>query len=63
MTISLDLPSDLENERSVEVAQLNLPLPEYILRVLSLRPFLQNPSKTRVELVAYWESIGVIPMS
>lgn len=60
MTISLDLPSDLENELSDEAAQLNLPLPEYILRVLSFRPFLQNPPKTGVELVAYWESIGVI---
>ncbi|MDS3859600.1 hypothetical protein RIF25_02145 [Thermosynechococcaceae cyanobacterium BACA0444] len=60
MTISLELPSGLENELSDEAAQLNLPLPEYILRVLSFRPFLQNPPKTGVELVAYWESIGVI---
>lgn len=44
----------------------SLPLAEYILRVLSFRPFLQNPPqspKSGVELVAYWaywENIGVI---
>ena len=37
-----------------------MPLAEYILRVLSFRPFLQNPPKTGLELVAYWESVGVI---
>lgn len=60
MNISLDLPSELENELSAEASQLKLPLAEYILRVLSFRPFLQNPPKTGVELVAYWESIGVV---
>ncbi|PZO39969.1 MAG: hypothetical protein DCF17_12615 [Shackletoniella antarctica] len=59
MTISLELPSELENELSTEASQLKLPLAEYILRVLSFRPFLQNPPKTGVELVAYWENIGV----
>ena len=60
MTISLDLPTELEQELSVEASQLKLPLGEYILRVLSFRPFLQNPPKTGVDLVAYWESVGVI---
>ncbi len=60
MTISLDLPSELENELSAEASQLELPLSEYILRVLSFRPFLRNSPKTGVELVAYWESVGVI---
>lgn len=60
MNISIELPSDLENELSTEASQLKLPLAEYILRVLSFRPFLQNPPKTGVELVAYWESVGVV---
>lgn len=60
MTISLDLPSELETELSAEASQLKLPLAEYILRVLSFRSFLQNPPKTGVDLVAYWESIGVV---
>lgn len=60
MNVSLDLPSDLENELSTEASQLRLSLTEYILRILSFRPFLQNPPKTGAELVAYWESTGVI---
>ncbi|HBR00762.1 hypothetical protein [Roseofilum sp. Belize BBD 4] len=60
MNISIELPPDLEDELSTEASQLKLPLVEYILRVLSFRPFLQNPPKTGVELVAYWESIGVV---
>ncbi|MEM1254476.1 MAG: hypothetical protein AAGI69_18750 [Cyanobacteria bacterium P01_H01_bin.21] len=60
MVISLELPSELESELSTEASQLKLPLAEYILRVLSFRPFLQNPPKTGLELVAYWESIGVV---
>ena len=60
MNITLELPSELEKELSVEASQLKLPLAEYILRVLSFRPFLHNPPKTGLELVAYWESIGVI---
>ena len=60
MNVSIELPADLENELSAEASQLKLPLSEYILRVLSFRPFLQNPPKTGVELVAYWESVGVI---
>lgn len=60
MNITLDLPSELENELSTEASRLKLPLAEYILRVLSFRPCLQNPPKTGLELVAYWESVGVI---
>ncbi len=60
MNISIELPSDLENELSSEASQLKLPLSEYILRVLSVRPFLQSPPKTGLDLVAYWESVGVI---
>lgn len=60
MEIRLELPSELENELSTEASQLKLPLAEYILCVLAFRPFLQNLPKTGVELVAYWESIGVV---
>lgn len=56
MTVSLSLPSDLE----IEASKLNSPLDEYILRILSLRSFLPNPPKNGAELVAYWESVGVI---
>jgi hypothetical protein len=60
LNITLELPSELEHELATEASQLKLPLSEYILRVLSFRSFLQNPPKTGVELVAYWESVGVI---
>lgn len=60
MVISLELPSELENELSTEASKLKLPLAEYILRMLAFRPFLQNPPKNGVELVTYWESIGVV---
>jgi hypothetical protein len=60
MNITLELPSELERELANEASQLKLPLAEYMLRVLSFRPFLQNPLKTGAELVAYWESVGVV---
>lgn len=60
MNISLDLPPELESQLSTEASQLNLPLSEYILRILSIRQVLSNPPKTGAELVAYWQSEGVI---
>lgn len=60
MTVTLDLPSELEDELSLEASQLKLPLTEYILRVLVFRPFLQNHPKTGAELISYWESSGII---
>ncbi len=60
MSISVDLPPELESELSTEASQLNLPLSEYILRVLSMRGSIANPPKNGAELVAYWQSEGVI---
>jgi hypothetical protein len=60
MSIRLDLPLDLESELSSEASRLNLPLSEYILRVLSVRPAMKNPPQTGAELVAYWQAEGVI---
>ncbi|MGA9382852.1 MAG: hypothetical protein WBV73_29175 [Phormidium sp.] len=60
MSISVDLPPELESELSTEASQLNLPLSEYILRVLSMRGSIANPLKNGAELVAYWQSEGVI---
>ncbi len=60
MNITLELPSELERELAIEASQLKLPLAEYILRVLAFRPFLQNLPKTGLELLAYWETIGVV---
>ncbi|AVH72845.1 hypothetical protein [Nostoc sp. 'Lobaria pulmonaria (5183) cyanobiont'] len=60
MSINLDLPPELENELFTEASRLNLPLSEYILRILSVRQVLANPPRTGAELVAYWQSEGVI---
>lgn len=60
MSIRLDLPLDLENELSTEALRLNLPLSEYILRILSVRTVLNNPPQTGADLVAYWQAEGVI---
>jgi hypothetical protein len=60
MSIRIDLPPDLESELFTEASRLNLPLSDYILHVLSTRQVLPNPPKTGVELVAYWQSVGVI---
>ena len=59
MSISLNLPPDLESELATEALQLNIPLSEYILRILSVRQ-VRSPLKTGAELVAYWQSQGVI---
>jgi hypothetical protein len=60
VSINLDLPPELEDELFTEASQLNLPLAEYILRILFVRQVLKNPPKTGAELVAYWQSEGVI---
>lgn len=46
MSIHLDLPSELESQLSTEALRLNLPVSEYILRVLSIGQVLSNPPKT-----------------
>jgi hypothetical protein len=48
MNITLELPSELEQELTTEASKLKLPLTEYVLRILFFRPFLQNPPKTGV---------------
>ncbi|MDZ8237712.1 MAG: hypothetical protein RMZ69_11160 [Nostoc sp. ChiQUE01a] len=60
MSINIDLPPELENELSTEACELNLPLSEYILRILSVRKVIANPPKTGAELVTYWQSEGII---
>jgi hypothetical protein len=62
MTITLDLPKELENELSQEAEQLDLSLPDYALHLLYTRPLIKTPPKTGAELVSYWQSVGVIGM-
>ena len=59
--ITLDLPQELEIELKAIAAQIGLSLSEYILRVLSKKPSLENNAlpKNGAELVAYWKKEGL----
>ena len=60
MSITLDLPQELENELSAEATQLGLSLPDYILRVLASGVLVGKTPKTGAELIDYWRSEGLI---
>jgi hypothetical protein len=60
MTITLDLPQELEQELSGEAAKLGLSLSEYALRLLSRRTSVRTTPKTGTELVAYWQAAGLV---
>lgn len=60
MSITLDLPEELENELSAEAAQLGLSLPDYVLRVLSTGLVIGKKPRTGAELVDYWQIEGLI---
>jgi hypothetical protein len=60
VSITLDLPQELEDELSAEAARLGLPLPEYVVRILATgRPRSFLP-KTGAELVEFWQSERLI---
>ena len=60
MTLTLEIPEDLQEELAAEAAELKLPLAEYALRVLAFGRPLRDLPKTGAELIAYWEREGVI---
>lgn len=58
MTLTLDLPHELEQELSAEAARQGLPLQEYALRVLThgrLPAPDVEPPRTGADILAYWE--------
>lgn len=60
MTITLELPRELENELAAEAARLGLPLSEYAVRVLATGRPASPPPETGAQLVDYWRSEGLI---
>jgi hypothetical protein len=60
MSITLELPDELTNELSAEADQYGVPLPEYLIRLLSTIFVTDKKPKTGVELVEYWQSEGLI---
>ncbi len=59
MSITLDLPQELEQSLTEEAQRLGLPLPAYILRLLSAGSPRQ-PIRSGAGLVGYWQAEGVI---
>jgi hypothetical protein len=60
MSLTLEIPQDLERELSAEAAQLGLALSEYALQLLYGRPTIEKRPRTGAELVAYWEEAGLV---
>ena len=60
MSITLDLPRELESELSAEARRLGLPLTDYVLRLLSSGRTMDNAPGTGAELVDYWRQEGLI---
>ena len=60
MSITLNLPEELESELSAEAAQLGLSLPEYVLRLLSTGPIVGKRPNTGAQLIQYWQDEGLI---
>ncbi|MCB1920347.1 MAG: hypothetical protein KDJ28_10265 [Candidatus Competibacteraceae bacterium] len=61
MTITLDLPQELEQELITEASKLKLSLSEYALDILKSRWVTGGRlPKTGAELVAYWQQENII---
>ena len=60
MTLTLNLPPELENELQAEASQLDLSLSEHILHLLSGRQTSSSLPKTGAELVDYWQREGIM---
>lgn len=60
MSVTLDLPEELESDLSTEAARLGLSLPEYILRLLAASRAAMRTLETGAELIEYWQSEKLI---
>jgi hypothetical protein len=60
MTLTLDLPADLEKDLVAEATRMGLSLPEYALRVLAAGYPAAGRPRTGRDLVAYWQAEGLI---
>jgi hypothetical protein len=60
LTLTLELPAELETELAAEAERLRLPLAEYVLRVLAIGRLPNPMPRTGAEVVAYWEREGLL---
>jgi hypothetical protein len=59
MTLTLELPRELEEVLATDAARLGLPLAEYALRLIE-RASRENAPMTGAELVGYWQRGGLV---
>ena len=60
MTLTLDLPKNLEHRLTAEAMRLGLPVEQYALRLLGDVPKTDQRPANGAELVAFWRREGVI---
>ena len=60
MSLTLDLPSELETELVSEAARLGIPLSEYALRLIAAGRGTRAALQTGAELLGYWQSEGLV---
>jgi hypothetical protein len=60
MSLTLELPPELEKELADEAARLRLPLAEYALRLLVVGRISAPKPSNGADLVAYWQREGLV---
>lgn len=60
MTLTIDLPAELEGALADEAARAGLSLPEYVVRLLTSARPPAGDVQSGAALVAYWQAEGVI---
>ena len=60
MSITLELPAELETELAAEAAELGLSLTEHIERLLLFNHTAAKGNMTGKELMEYWQAEGLI---
>ena len=60
MTLSIELPEELETELATEADRLGLSLSEYTLQLLRVRRSAGDLPRTGTDLVTYWKRENLI---
>ena len=60
MTVTLEIPSDLQSKLAREAAQRGVTLTEHLLGLLAGRELANSPVRTGADLVAYWRREGLM---
>ena len=60
MTLTIELPPELESDLAAEAQRLGIALHEYVLRLLASGRSIAPAPQTGAELVAYWQAEGVV---